>query len=1012
MSSSSSSPPVVLYNREEDLSKLIDTYNKLVQRSNEAATASAVAGGAGAPNTAGGGGARELVLLVGQPGNGKTTLGYALQSHIIQSRRDNAGGSGAAGDTFFISGKFDPFDHPEPFSPLLQAFTSYLDQIILSRRKEQQLDGTNTTSSPKGMPVDSVHASSSTVSAVNHVERVQRALLRIMDTTELQSLYSIIPKLQELMEISGAAVVSNNGVVKQQQQNNGKSSSSSAYISKSTTNKSNFLVTFCNMIRAISHPQYPIVLFIDNGQHSTNDTMCLDIIKVLMTDTKITGLLCMIAFRPVGVKHPFSLCLRALESSGITFVPILPTPLNSDNIDTILTTQVQYVELSNALNNTTTVGDEDDNDGAASSCSDRKWFCDWMATITKGNPLSIQLCFQLLLGNDKAYFLELLQYRSRSGGQDGNVPTPTMLQIINGDVKTLFTMLYRIMPTSTSPSSSSSICQKLCNVASCMGSKDSFFYRINSRKGGSISVGGGGGGEPNCVLDIDRIVSIIGYPGIRNDINDALEVGVEAGILTKTSAAPAEASSSSSNEYYYAFANWTYKDCIYNLLPQDDKKLHHTAIGNLYRQEYNSSNNNSASNNSSSNNNNNAASRKLLLYNVVTHMKLGMGLLSPKGKEALATLCLECGLDTSSWTEYTAATRYLDMGIKLLQAINDDDDDEAIKKKKKKLKPKHLDQLYWKTHHDLALSLYLASADVYKSTGKYSEMDSRLMEILQNTKKDSIDHFNAYMIQMQSLIARMMHTDAISLALKVYPKLAGESMPYKSKYVESELKSVKKLLFSSSSSKDGGSKEFKKEQALQQQQSVDYDDSIILQRKPMVDEKKLGAMTILNYLLSASFLGQQGIGGSSSSSSTAGSDDGKGGSGSCLIPIIACRMVKTTLQYGVTGISAIGLSVLGAVLCTGGTGLGGDVTTTVDIPKGLWCSEMAVQLVGSHDLPDAKPCKGRVMAIHWGIVSRYNKSWKQCQEPLKIAYRLCMEGGDNEVRQKISFIYFRCLHSN
>ena len=36
-------------------------------------------------------------------------------------------------------------------------------------------------------------------------------------------------------------------------------------------------------------------------------------------------------------------------------------------------------------------------------------------------------------------------------------------------------------------------------------------------------------------LDVERIISIIGYPGIRNDIHDALDEGLHAGILKKVS---------------------------------------------------------------------------------------------------------------------------------------------------------------------------------------------------------------------------------------------------------------------------------------------------------------------------------------------------------------------------------------------------------------------------------------------------------------------------------------------
>jgi hypothetical protein len=128
----------------------------------------------------------------------------------------------------------------------------------------------------------------------------------------------------------------------------------------------------------------------------------------------------------------------------------------------------------------------------------------------------------------------------------------------------------------------------------------------------------------------------------------------------------------------------------------------------------------------------------------------------------------------------------------------------------------------------------------------------------------------------------------------------------------------------------------------------------------MTDKKKVGAMEIMNLLIASALVAQGD-----------------------LVRLLAFRMVKATIRHGLTGASAVGLCVMGTVLCNHG-----------EIERGVWCSDVGMELV---ELLGDKSVKGRVMAIHWGLLCRYVKPWKICQEPLKVAYRLCIEGGDNEV---------------
>jgi predicted ATPase len=709
------------------------------------------------------------VLLVGQPGNGKTTLGSIIQPQVEQD-----GGT-------FLTGRFDPLEHPEPFSPFIKASTQFVARALEAGQEDS-------------------------------LTRIKTALSRAMDLSEIQTLISIVPILGQVF---------------------GNTSQNQKQKQKQNHGRSNFLVAFCNFMRAISHPNHPIVLFLDDLQSS--DPGSLDVLKILVADKKIQGLLCIVAFRPVGVKHPFSLLLRQLETGGIQFVPVLPSPLDK--------TSIQEWLMAHDL------GLDDDR-------------IEPMAQViqqgTKGNAMAIKLCLRIMESNK-----DIVQ-------QTGGTPLQA-----GGDVKSLFKLLFMMVPSN---------CQRVCWVASCMGME----------------------------VDPKRLAQIL-PDNIPLALQEAEENGIMIYIPHAAHDVPQESQISSAlrdciitddrdlTKGRYVFSNSTLKDCVYNLISDDDKKVQHTAIGNIYRGDI------------ITNSKNVIMGIGIGIYRVVAHLRLGIDLLSPKGKEAFAKLCLQAGEHTSEWSEFVAAAKYLDLGIQLL--------DEKQK---------------WKGQYELSIALYNASADVASCTGRYDEMDARLAEVLANAK-DPLDKMRAYSIQMHSLSARTLHADALALGLKVLPKL-GEAIPIRKNksVIDSEIKAVRKLLEGTNEKE-------------------------IIKMSPMTDKKKLGAMKILNLLMASAFIAQ----GES-------------------VPLIACRMVRTTLQSGLTGASAVGLTALGAVLCAQG-----------DIEVGTWCSELALHIV---DQLEDKSCKGRVMAIHWGILTRFQKTWKVCQEPLKVSYRLCMEVGDNEVR--------------
>jgi hypothetical protein len=246
----------------------------------------------------------------------------------------------------------------------------------------------------------------------------------------------------------------------------------------------------------------------------------------------------------------------------------------------------------------------------------------------------------------------------------------------------------------------------------------------------------------------------------------------------------------------------------------------------------------------------------------------------------------------------------------------------------------------WKSQYELTIAPFCDFAEMCSFLGEFDDKNKRLMEAL-NHAKDASHKLRANTIQIQSLVTQTQHADAIALGLKVLQRLHE---PVKKHFLDTELlKSTLKLL-------EGKTEE------------------CILSSRIMTDENSLGAMNIMNLLVASPFVAQ-----------------GE------LVPLLACRMVRVTLKHGITGTSAVGLSALGISLCCAG-----------EIKESVACSEIGLEPVET--IEDKDYYKGRVMVIHWGLLSRFVKPWSIYQEPLKVmASRLCKEGNDNEVRSHLGY---------
>mmetsp|Transcript_10481 Transcript_10481/g.14712 ORF Transcript_10481/g.14712 Transcript_10481/m.14712 type:complete len:643 (+) Transcript_10481:272-2200(+) len=169
---------------------------------------------------------------------------------------------------FFISGKFDQLKKSEPYAALVSAFTEYVTAIV---------NGPNE----------------------NYLKQVKEDIQTSL-RTDLQLLTDMIPALEQI-----------NGL--QQASSTVKGTEATLRLHMATR----------NLVRTISSPSNPLVLFLDDLQWA--DSATLDLLRALALDKTCHGLVLMGACRydEVEFEHEFAEFLRSIEhENDATIVPI------------------------------------------------------------------------------------------------------------------------------------------------------------------------------------------------------------------------------------------------------------------------------------------------------------------------------------------------------------------------------------------------------------------------------------------------------------------------------------------------------------------------------------------------------------------------------------------------------------------------------------------------------------------------------------------------------------------
>jgi histidine kinase len=202
---------------------------------------------------------KEAIMVTGYSGVGKSQLVSTIRSSIKKQ-------SG-----YFISGKFDQFEHDIPYSALIYSFKDLVQQI-LSENKER-------------------------------VEVWKKKLLDALGSNG-QIIISVIPEIERII---------------------GKQPEVVEVPAEETKNR--FLKVFKDFVRTFCELQHPLIIFWDDLQWA--DLPSLKLIEILMSDFEIKNMLLIGAYRDneVHETHPLKLTLSNIEKKNVIVNTIFLKPL-------------------------------------------------------------------------------------------------------------------------------------------------------------------------------------------------------------------------------------------------------------------------------------------------------------------------------------------------------------------------------------------------------------------------------------------------------------------------------------------------------------------------------------------------------------------------------------------------------------------------------------------------------------------------------------------------------------
>jgi serine/threonine protein kinase len=210
----------------------------------------------------------EMMLIAGSAGIGKSVLVQEIYKPITQRRG------------YFISGKFDQLQRNIPYSAIVQAFRSLVQQLL--SESESQL-------------------------------AQWREKLLVALGSNGQMIIDVIPEVELII---GSQIIGQK--------------------LESTENQSRFNLVFQNFVRVFCQASHPLVIFLDDLQWA--DLASLKSIELMMSDEQSQYLFMIGAYRDneVSQTHPLTIAIEALKSEGANISKITLDPLNLEEITDLI----------------------------------------------------------------------------------------------------------------------------------------------------------------------------------------------------------------------------------------------------------------------------------------------------------------------------------------------------------------------------------------------------------------------------------------------------------------------------------------------------------------------------------------------------------------------------------------------------------------------------------------------------------------------------------------------------
>ena len=211
---------------------------------------------------------REVVMVTGYSGVGKSQLVNTVRRSIKKQLG------------YFISGKFDQFEHDIPYSALIHSFKDLVQQILGENKEQIEVW--------KNKLLDSLGSNGQVI--INVIPEVE----------------FIIGKQTEVIEVSAEET------------------------------KNRFFKVFKDFVKTFCEAQHPLIIFLDDLQWA--DLSCLKLIEILISDSQINNLLFIGAYRDneVHEKHPLKFTLDKIQSENIVVNTIFLKPLELINIQQLV----------------------------------------------------------------------------------------------------------------------------------------------------------------------------------------------------------------------------------------------------------------------------------------------------------------------------------------------------------------------------------------------------------------------------------------------------------------------------------------------------------------------------------------------------------------------------------------------------------------------------------------------------------------------------------------------------